>query len=353
VRNADGIVSYKDCLDILSFSVSDCVFQTINWLPTTVQSVDDLVTRYYAYSPWLTIYKIIEFPFFDFRQNIVELLAGIIGLRLKVKSSYFYFCLQQVETLLSSYKQYPVVLHRLADNVDKYNEYSFYKDFPTHNVNGYQLKDGYIDHMLNTGFDEIFLLHMFRSVISVSCVLKYVNDTELQSRLQLQLVTELIDNNTVFLQFNELHYELIKSTIYCEWKLFQLTVDDKTQFNTWITAMLDLLQTEDHIILKDKSGMANLIIRLCHEYREKEYLMIIFDCLFHPTIHNWEYIGNTHQDTNLFIAFRVYNSNSQALVNMPMSKSKDIRQFERQVYIKSKLFRTLPTLYTQYLQRMD
>lgn len=39
-----------------------------------------------------------------------------------------------------------------------------------------------------------------------------------------------------------------------------------------------------------------------------------------------------------------------SLLNEPLSDNKNIKHFEEEVYIKSRLYRTLPTLYEKYLK---
>ena len=84
-READGIVSNLDCLNIKSFQLSNKIFYTPIFFTHDINSV-----RYKSYSLWLTFYKLMHKEFFSKYNNIYDILAGIFACSLKIKENIYY-----------------------------------------------------------------------------------------------------------------------------------------------------------------------------------------------------------------------------------------------------------------------
>ena len=138
IREADGVVTNLDCHNIKIFSQSDYLF----YLPEVIESYSyvnpDVQTELGGYSPWIRIYtQCLAKDYFTEKHQTYDLLAGTFGLRLMVKEKYYNKCIKQVRNLI--------------DNID------------------YECAGKYhqrLDIILNSGFDEILLLHLFRDYIS-------------------------------------------------------------------------------------------------------------------------------------------------------------------------------------------
>ena len=138
IREADGIVTNLDCHNIKIFSQSDYLF----YLPEVIESYSyvnpDIPFESGGYSPWLRIYtQCLAMDYFTEKHQTYDLLAGTFGLRLIVKEKYYNKCIKQVRNLIDK---------------DDFTCSSKYAQRP--------------DIILNIGFDEILLLHLFRDYVS-------------------------------------------------------------------------------------------------------------------------------------------------------------------------------------------
>lgn len=170
-READGIVSNLDCHNLDIFSKSDKLFYVVDigLISFKNRYNDNLKIEYYSpvitregynegsYSKWLQYYKI-EFmnEFFGYNHknytfkklNVIELAAGVLALKLKIKSEYYYLSINELSQHINS----------LQTESDSSN---FIK---TSNNKYYQKK------ILQIGFDEMLLLHIFKELISVNLI---------------------------------------------------------------------------------------------------------------------------------------------------------------------------------------
>lgn len=48
--------------------------------------------------------------------------------------------------------------------------------------------------------------------------------------------------------------------------------------------------------IDDFNGLVTTLVELCRRYNKKEYILIIFDCLFYPRYynHSWLYTGDLY-----------------------------------------------------------
>jgi hypothetical protein len=154
IREADGIVTYLDCHNIRVFENSNKILYVV---PFGADSIH--INSFYpldSYSKWLQYYKsVIEVDYFTKKNNLYDLLAGLIGIKLKVKSS--------------TYDKYSNSVQAKIDNAVKKGLKFAMSGAPPHYEDLieeiYKSKHG-IEGTINTGFDEILLLELFRDIIS-------------------------------------------------------------------------------------------------------------------------------------------------------------------------------------------
>lgn len=162
VREADGIVSNWDCRQILLFSTDN---NKMFYFPYNQINRKDL-SMFESYQHWLLLYKVI-FRYDFFRNNYMgyDLLAGLFGIKLKLKRDFY------IHTIVS-----------LRDEID-----TFITEVNTNNEEAYNgrgdtkyLVAGFAktprellrtkQELLSIGFDEILLLEMFKEVFSFKVI---------------------------------------------------------------------------------------------------------------------------------------------------------------------------------------
>lgn len=172
VREADGIVSNLDCHNIKIFSKSDKIF----YLPLVVPyynniTLDDDVL-FSSYSPWLQLYKVLfEQEYFSNHQNLYDLLAGTFSIKLKIKKDYYQTKILELQKKINNF-----FTASNSERKTKVNNISFLLSRNNKALNTHDLIDildtsekelnNYIN-ILNTGFDEILLLDIFKELISI------------------------------------------------------------------------------------------------------------------------------------------------------------------------------------------
>ena len=153
IREADGFVSNTDCHNLQIFSRANRMFY-FPLLVNTAKIIDNSgkFPIYGSYNIWLKNYKTKMRPdFFSEYLNMYDLLAGMIATRLKLKSDFYFNTMRNL-----------------------YNEIN---NFP----NADSLR-------LILGFDEIFLLEIYKEIISIS------NKTTIERREQKRNLLFFADN---------------------------------------------------------------------------------------------------------------------------------------------------------------
>jgi hypothetical protein len=156
IREADGYITNLECHNLNIFSrQNDRLF----YLPWLTDHIDLFKLRgenvyYYplfSYQAWLKTYKMtFAYDYFKENQNMYDLLAGMFTTKLKIKSEFYF--------------QNSQFLHDKIEEISKMNLETFQQKYP---------KNLYINNMpiiietLNNGFDEIFLLDIYKEIISV------------------------------------------------------------------------------------------------------------------------------------------------------------------------------------------
>ena len=159
VREADGIVSNWDCRQIDLFSKDDT---KMFYFPYNQINRSSYLSMFESYQHWLLLYKVIfRYDFFHNNYMGYDLLAGLFGIKLKLKRDFY------IRTIVS-----------LRDEID-----TFITEVKTNNEEAYKdrgdtkyLVAGFArtprgilttkQDLLSIGFDEILLLEMFKEVFS-------------------------------------------------------------------------------------------------------------------------------------------------------------------------------------------
>jgi len=100
IREADGIVSLLDCRNIQIFAQQQQkVFYLIPYFFESAHTYDHYDNIYAGYSHWLAFYKkFIDYEYFSKYNNLYDMLAGTIGVRYKVRTSFYY---ESISNILS------------------------------------------------------------------------------------------------------------------------------------------------------------------------------------------------------------------------------------------------------------
>lgn len=178
IREADGSVTNMDCYNINIFEKSDKIFYFLTSFgiyEADAQNNYELTLERLAYSKWLYIYKYLSRTYFEQKQNIVDLLAGLFAIKLKVKKSVYEQINKETTQLINISK---------VDSELYYGMYIYDESLTDTTVS-------MVKKTLNIGYDEILLLHLFREIISV----RY----------------SLTDKKTNKINYDPDHYELIAS----------------------------------------------------------------------------------------------------------------------------------------------
>jgi hypothetical protein len=179
VREADGTVTNLDCHNIDFFLRSSHHlfylpnYGKINCFETYVNDfgVDEHPYLFSGYSGWLVFYKsVLRRDFFASHQNVYDLLAGLFGTKLKLRSEFYDITFKTLKQQISELKPPSLSDSKAVLLPDIYSKiviphrgtfYLSYVDFIS------QFKNFDFTNMLNLGFDEILLLDLFKDIISV------------------------------------------------------------------------------------------------------------------------------------------------------------------------------------------
>jgi hypothetical protein len=178
IREADGIVSNLDCHNISVYEHND---KFLFYLPDIGNvefwkfSRNMQTYQYQSYSPWLNAYKyLLEHVFFNNNNNIYDLLAGTFSCKLRLNSKKYYNKINELNNKINFILQktddeFKIYINELIKIYGEIN-YPGALRFIGGSENQYEI---FISRMnqwkdkFNIGFDEIFLLDIFKEIISV------------------------------------------------------------------------------------------------------------------------------------------------------------------------------------------
>jgi hypothetical protein len=152
IREADGYMTNLECHNLNIFSRQNDRLFYLPWLMNKVDLFDNNeYFKLYGYQLWLRTYKeSFGYDFFKENQNIYELLAGMFTTKLKINPEFYF-------------KNSRDLFHKIEEFNTFNNMVSLLEKYP--NIISINL-----DHIitgLNAGFDEIFLLDIYKEIISV------------------------------------------------------------------------------------------------------------------------------------------------------------------------------------------
>lgn len=200
VREADGIVSNWDCIQIKLFSKDDKKMFYFH----DNQIDRSTMTMFSSYAWWLLIYKVIfRYDFFSTHYMDYDLLAGLFGIKLKLKREYY------IDTIVSVRTEIDVFTTKVKANDDTaYNGRgdTFYLS-PERLPATIKYNMVTNENALSTGFDEILLLEMFKEVFSF-----HVKNTHLVTHTDFTNVIHLKTIQQISAEYSEI-YDILKKQI--------------------------------------------------------------------------------------------------------------------------------------------
>lgn len=167
-READGFVTNLDCHNIRYFEKSKDKYLYILSIGLPTNLKDTKPYNFFSYSDWLNIYKLVmNKKYFEKKQNLMDLLAGATGLKLKIKLSKYNEVANSIQQKIND------IINK-NEKSEYYNNYNNIKDLANQNYDLLLkifrvLRD---NDILNIGFDEMLLLELLKDLISVKYKIK-------------------------------------------------------------------------------------------------------------------------------------------------------------------------------------
>jgi hypothetical protein len=166
IREADGYMTNLECHNLNIFTQQNDRLFYLPWLMNEVDLFyNNEYTRLNGYQLWLRFYKqSFGYDFFKENLNIYDLLAGMFTTKLKINSEFYFKNLQNL-------------FHKIEE-LNTFNMVSLREKYPhvTYEIllGEFGVLDvlGVLIDRLNSGFDEIFLLDIYKEIISVPISIK-------------------------------------------------------------------------------------------------------------------------------------------------------------------------------------
>lgn len=175
IREADGIVTNLDCHNIRVFQKTSKLFYVAQIAPEA--DYDREMQIWNAYSTWLKYYKfMMNRDYFVRKHDPITLLAGTLAVKLRVKEGVFRRTMKEVSEMIEAqghltpeYIRSEFYNNERETNITRANYKASERIFssPTELVK-----------TLRIGFDEIFLLHLFRNLtcVDIDSAVKFADD---------------------------------------------------------------------------------------------------------------------------------------------------------------------------------
>ena len=259
IREADGIVSNIDCHNISIYEKNKnylFYLPDINIRDDNLIKNKDRIVRFNSYNNWLTGYKfIIETEYFKERVNIFDLLAGIFSCKLKLKRDYYF---SNIDNLNKKINYFIDIKNNNISGINKeqYVNDLFRKYGPLLILNVDEKMDKFhiLVNSFNIGFDEIFLLDIFKEIITLK-----IEQNSSSSRI--------------------FKYKIIDSELSKIEKLYQIFLRKTNDYDTNYFQITDSINLND--LVKNKINYDDIIIdRTNHRYEKKSKNYFSFDLNF-------------------------------------------------------------------------
>ena len=161
---ADGTVTIWHCKLITWFSKSPTIFYMPIGINLNLFKNIHTLNMFDAYSNWLSWYKsVFRREFFKTHQTVYDIMAGMIGCKLKIKRDFYLEIVNSLRNELAEFRANPqsVIDDHVRDPIEfhvngKYYTPSMYYD---------TFKDATVYNAI-LGFDEMVLMELFKEVIS-------------------------------------------------------------------------------------------------------------------------------------------------------------------------------------------
>ena len=176
-READGVVTFQDCFNIEMFEKNGRIFYIV---PLNQPEIPN--GPYNGYGLWLKSYKYTE-KYFDHKNNIIDMAAGVSAFKIKIRKDYFYKCFAHIRNLATNIVEIFKNNNNIVD-ITKIGERNFN-----------QFKFAVNNNIFDIGFDEIFLLELFKNLISVSYDYDDINKTMNYDKDEMYVVKDIILGN--------------------------------------------------------------------------------------------------------------------------------------------------------------
>jgi hypothetical protein len=155
IREADGYMTNLDCHNLKIFSNSNRLFYLLSTRGANIELIKDSgnsydYNRFNSYASWLRIYKsTIRNEFFNDHQNIYDMLAGVFTTKLKLKPEFYFSRSRELFDKIQAISN--ITQQEFEEKYDSHKQYS-------------------IESLLRNlyqGFDEIFLLDIYKEITSL------------------------------------------------------------------------------------------------------------------------------------------------------------------------------------------
>lgn len=192
IREADGIVSLQDCINIKAFEQSNKILYILPLLGdnqlTYVRKVTNnsnekiKIYKKKSYQTWLNVYKnYIDYDYFQKKWNYYDMLAGCFASKIKIKKEAFIKSVKYVqqkisflcENLYTIYEEkFPVETKKLEPLVKTEIPKIIYECYDkiiksNHEIEKREKIESF-EKICYIGFDEMLLLNIFKDFISVT-----------------------------------------------------------------------------------------------------------------------------------------------------------------------------------------
>jgi hypothetical protein len=247
IREADGYMTNLECHNLNIFSRQNERLFYLPWYNSAVDLFNDnLYVRLNAYSEWLKMYKrTFGYDFFKENLNIYDLLAGMFTTKLKINHEFYF-------------KNSQNLFHKIEE-FNTFNSVSIREKYPY--IELYREGIDTVTDLFNSGFDEIFLLDMYKEIISVpisieaSSVVFFPNDCtpDLIELVNTRKKSLFYANNILNITFTEYPSELHFIKVLKDNHIIPETfVFDETKINHLVnTFRPSTIEYYDSIFLKN------------------------------------------------------------------------------------------------------
>lgn len=206
IREADGIVTNLDCHNIRVFQNSNKLFYLAQ---ISLQAdYEQEMQIWNAYSSWLQYYKfMMNREYFVRNHNAVTFLAGTLAVKLRVKEGVFRYTMEQVSKMIDAQQNFTPKQIELEFRSNERETgittgiYNLYKKLFSSPVE--------LVKMLKVGFDEIFLLHLFRNLacVDIGDIITFDDNGKTNTRNFSAYISDADPMYETF--FNEMFYSVL------------------------------------------------------------------------------------------------------------------------------------------------